>query len=315
MPAIPRDMLAARIEKFGGVEVIEVARVAVPKPGAGEVLVKVHAAGVGPWDALVRANAGGLPQPLPLTLGSDLAGIVVDAGDSRFRPGDAVFGVANARFTGAQAEYAVAEAARIARKPPSLSFVAAAAVPVVAVTAWSMLFDLGALQLGQRVLIHGGAGSVGSLAVQFARRAGAHVIATCFSRDVALVRALGADEVIDVGTTPFAGAVKFADLVVDTVGGVTQAASFDILVPGGRLISSVSQPDAALAREHHVQAKYFIVDVTRARLETIAGVLAEGETRILVGEVLGLDQIRLAHEMLAGKPHRRGKIVIGMVTA
>jgi NADPH:quinone reductase-like Zn-dependent oxidoreductase len=97
------------------------------------------------------------------------------------------------------------------------------------------------------------------------------------------------------------------------VGGVTQTASFDILVPGGRLVSSVSQPDEALAREHHVQVKYFIIDVTRAKLEAVAGVLANGKTRILVGEVLPLDQIRLAHEMLAGKAHRQGKIVIGLV--
>lgn len=309
---LPTKMLAARIERFGGIEVIDIARSPMPRPGAGEVLLKVAAAGIGPWDALVRTGKSGLPQPLPLTLGSDLSGIVADPGDSDFTVGDAVFGVTNARFTGAQAEYALAEAGRLTRKPATLSFVEAAAVPVVAVTASSMLFELGQLELGQRVLIHGGAGSVGSLAVQFAKRAGAHVIATCFAKDVALVQSLGADEVIDVGTTPFAKTVKYADLVIDTVGGVTQTASFDILVPGGRLISSVSQPDEALAGEHHVQGKWFIVDVTRAKLDDIAGLFATGRIKILVGEVLTLAEVPLAHEMLAGKPHRPGKIVIQM---
>ena len=309
---LPADMLAARIERFGGIETIDIGRLPVPRPGPGEVLLKVHAAGVGPWDALVRTGKSGLPQPLPLILGSDLSGVVVDPGDSNFSMGDALFGVTSASFTGAQAEYALAEARRLAPKPATLSFIEAAAVPVVAVTASSMLFEFGQLELGQRVLIHGGAGSVGSLAIQFAKRAGAHVIATCFAKDVALVRGLGADEVIDAGSGPFVKAVKYSDLVIDTVGGVTQTASFDIIVPGGRLISSVSQPDEALARERHVQTKWFIVDVTRDKLEAVAGLLASGRTKILVGEVLTLDQVPLAHEMLAGKPHQRGKIVIRM---
>ena len=307
---LPAEMLAARIERFGGIETIEIARLPVPRPGPGEVLLKVEGAGVGPWDALVRAGKSGLPQPLPLTLGSDLAGTVADPGDSGYQVGEALFGVTNARFTGAQAEYALAGAGRLARKPAALSFVEAAAVPVIAVTAWSMLFEYGGLKLGQRVLIHGGAGSVGSLAVQFAKRAGAYVIATCFSKDVALVRELGADEAVAVDAAPFAAAVKYADLVIDTVGGVTQTASFDILVPGGRLISSVSQPDEALARQLHVTAKWFIVGVTRDELEAVAALLTSGRIRTLVGEALTLAEVPLAHEMLAGKPHRPGKIVI-----
>ena len=307
---LPSDMLAARIAATGGIEVIDIARLPVPRPGPGEVLVKVAAAGVGPWDALIRSGRSGMPQALPLTLGSDLAGTVLDPGGSDFAVGEAVFGVTNARFVGAQAEYAVAEANRIAVKAAALSFTEAAAIPVVAVTASTMLFEYGGLQLGQRVLIHGGAGSVGSLAVQFAKRAGAYVLATCFAKDVELVRSLGADEVIDVSAGSFVGAAKYADLVIDTVGGVTQTASFDIVVPGGRLISSVSEPDAALAEARHIQAKWFIVDVTRARLEAVAQLFRDRHIRILIGEVLQLDQIRLAHEMLAGKPHRPGKIVI-----
>ena len=312
---LPADMLAARVATSGGIEVIGVARVAVPRPGPGEVLVKVAAAGVGPWDALVRSGGSSVSPKPPLTLGSDLAGIVVDPGDSDFALGQAVFGVTNAGFAGAQAEYAVAEASRIAAKPPALSFTEAAAIPVVAVTASVMLFEYGGLQLGQRVLIHGGAGSVGSLAVQLAKRAGAYVLATCFAKDVERVRGLGADEVIDVSAGSFVGAAKYADLVIDTVGGVTQTASFDIVVPGGRLISSVSEPDAELAKARNVRTKWFIVDVTRAGLEAVSPLFRDRRVTITIGEVLRLDQIRLAHEMLAGKPHRPGKIVIAFDAA
>lgn len=311
-PHIPTGMRAARIAKFGGVEVIELVEVPVPRPGPGEVLVKVRYAGVGPWDALIRTGRGGLPQTLPLTLGSDLSGIVVAAGDSDFQNGDAVFGVTNARFVGAQAEYAAAEAGRLTRKPDELGFIEAAAMPVVAVTAWSMLFELGHLAIGQRVLVLGGAGSVGSLAVQLAKRAGGYVIATCFARDASRVRELGADEVVAVEAGPFTQAVKYADLVIDTVGGITQTASFDILVPGGRLVSSVSQPDPALAAERHVTGLWFIVDVTRARLDAVAAALGDGRIRVIVGEVLPLADIARAHAMLAGAPHRSGKIVIAV---
>jgi NADPH:quinone reductase-like Zn-dependent oxidoreductase len=245
-----------------------------------------------------------------LVLGADLAGIVVDPGDSDFAIGELVFGVTNARFTGAQAGYAVAEARRLTRKPAGLSFLAAAAVPVVAVTAASMLFELGELRLGQRVLIHGGAGSVGSLAVQLAKRAGAEVIATAFAPDVDRTRALGADQVINISDMPFVGAVKYADLVIDTVGGVTQTASFDVLVPGGRLVSSVSEPDQELAAARHVKARWFIVDVTRERLERLVPFLEDPRTVILVGDVLPLRDVAAAHEMLAGRPHKPGKIVL-----
>jgi len=305
---LPQSMLAARVERFGGPEVVEAQHIPVPKPRSGDVLIKVAAAGVGPWDALVRSGRSGLPQALPLTLGADLSGTVVDAGDSGFAKGTPVFGVTNTQFVGAQAEYAIAEAGRIVEKPVDLSFIAAAAFPVVAVTASTMLFELGRLELGQRVLIHGAAGSVGSLAVQLARRAGAEVVATCFSADVETVRALGADEIIDVTARPFVGAAKYADLVIDTVGGTTQRASFDVLIPGGRIVSSVSEPDQALADRAHVKASFFIVDVTRERLEVVVPTLPG--LRLAVGELLPLAQVRRAHEMLAGSPHRPGKIVL-----
>jgi len=146
--------------------------------------------------------------------------------------------------------------------------------------------------------------------VQMAKSAGAYVIGTGFSREVDAIRALRADEIIDVDSGPFAGKVKYADLVLDTVGGITQTASFDVLVPGGRLVSSVSQPDQTLASERHVRATFFLVEVTTSRLEAIGDLLAAARLRVNVGEVLPLAEVRKAHDMLAGAPHRPGKIVL-----
>ncbi|GGF17795.1 quinone oxidoreductase [Youhaiella tibetensis] len=313
---IPASMLAARVAQYGPVDAISLDRIPVPEPGPGEVLIKVSAAGVGPWDAWIRAGKSALPQPLPLTLGADLSGEVVRVGEGSSSPaaGDLVFGVTNPRFVGAQAEYAVCQSRSVQRKPAGLGHIEAAAIPVVAVTAWSMVFDYGAIQLGQRVLVHGAAGNVGAYAVQMAKAAGAQVVATCFSADVARVEALGADDVIDVSVEPFAGRVKYADVVLDTVGGVTQTASFDILVPGGRLVSSVSPPDQALAAEHRVKADFFLVDVTAERLAHVAGLVETRKLHVAIGEILPLRSVRRAHEMLAGAPHRPGKIVLEVGT-
>jgi len=197
---LPRLMRAVRVHQFGGVEAIMYEAVSRPAPGEGQVLVRVKAAGVGPWDAWVRAGKSALPQPLPLVLGSDLSGVAEDVGPgvSDFPPGDEVFGVTNAQFTGAYAEYAVADAAMIARKPKRLSYVEAASVPVVASTAWQMVFDHGQVDGSKRVLVHGAAGKVGAYAVQLAQRAGAEIIATVLTRDVDYVRTLRADQVVDV---------------------------------------------------------------------------------------------------------------------
>src|SRR4051794_9282030 len=167
-------MRAVRILQFGTLEVVVVEDIDVPQPGAGEVLVRVAAAGVAPWDAIIReGNSKVSPQP-PLTLGSDLAGVVESVGPKvkGFQVGDEVYGVTNPQFCGAQAEYAVASAAMIAPKPIKLSFLEAASAPVVAVTAWQMLFEYAKAKRGQSVLVLGAAGSVGAYVVQLALEAG-----------------------------------------------------------------------------------------------------------------------------------------------
>jgi len=312
--ALPRLMGAVRVHRFGGLEAIVYEDVSRPAPAAGEVLIRVRAAGVGPWDTWVRAGKSALPQPLPLILGSDLSGVVEDAGPgvSGFHPGDAVFGVTNSQFTGAYAEYAVADAAMIAPKPKRLSHVEAASVPVVASTAWQMVFDHGRVDGTKRVLVHGAAGSVGAYAAQLAKQAGAEVIATAFTRDVDYVRALRADQVVDVQTARFEERVEDVDVVIDTVGGETLDRSFEVLKAGGVLVSSVSKPDQEKAAQHRVRGVFFLVAVTTAGLTRIAKLLDSGQLTTNVGEVLSLAEARLAHEMLAGKPHKRGKIVLAV---
>jgi NADPH:quinone reductase-like Zn-dependent oxidoreductase len=307
------SMLAWRVHKFGSPDVMRFERVLRPDPGRGEVLVKVEAVGVGPWDGWIRAGKSALPQPLPLTLGSDLSGEIVAVGPevSDLRVGDQVYGVTNPRFIGAYAEYAVASAAMVSRKPSSLTHIEAASVPVIAVTAWQALFNQGHLEAGQRVVIHGAAGNVGAYAVQLARRAGVQTIATAASDDTAFARDLGANTVIDYKTQRFEDEVRDADAVIDLVGGETQQRSFQVLRRGGKLISAVSNPDQHLAQSHGVDAAFFLVNVTSQHLAEIAGLIDDGELRTRVGAVLPLADAREAHFMLDHlRPQPKGKIVL-----
>lgn len=191
-------MKAARIVEFGPPGIIRNDDLPRSKPKSGQLLVRVKAAGVGHWDALIREGKVQL-QPLPLILGSELSGIVEEIGAevSGFKPGDEVYGATNEQFSGAYAEYAVPSARMMAQKPKTLTFIEAASAPIVTVTAWQMLFDYGHATAAQTVLIHGAAGNVGRYAVQLARLAGLHVVATAASRDLDYVRALGSDRVVD----------------------------------------------------------------------------------------------------------------------
>ena len=238
-------MQAIRVHRFGGLDSVVAEDVPRPAPGEGEVLLRVKAAGVGPWDAWIRSGQSVVPQPLPLTLGSDVSGIVesVGAGVLQFRAGDAVFGATNARFTGGYADYAAAAATKLAKMPRRLGFIEAASVPVVACTAWQMVFEYGAVDVTKRVLVHGAAGNVGAYAVQLARRVAHEVVATAYSDDVAYVQSIGADRVIDVRTSRFDELLSDVDVVLDTIGGETQDRSFAVLKPGGVLVSAVAAPD------------------------------------------------------------------------
>jgi NADPH:quinone reductase-like Zn-dependent oxidoreductase len=311
-------MMAWRVHEFGRPEIMKFERVPRPEPGPGQVLVKVEAAGVGPWDGWIRAGKSALPQPLPLTLGSDLSGAIVAIGPgvSELRVGDQVYGVTNPQFVGAYAEYALASAGMVSNKPTSLTHLEAASVPVIAVTAWQALFDHAQLKAGQTVVIHGAAGNVGSYAVQLARHAGLQTIATVATDDISFVRNLGADTVIDYRTQRFEEQVRDADAVIDLVGGEAQSRSFQVLRRGGKLISAVSNPDQDLARRHGVEATFFLVNVTRRYLTEIARLVDGGKLRTSVGAVLPLADAREAHFMLERvRPQPKGKIVLAVAAS
>jgi NADPH:quinone reductase-like Zn-dependent oxidoreductase len=306
---LPATMIALRVAQFGGPEAIYAEQIPVPEPAEDEVLVKIFAAGVGPWDAWIRSGHSVLPQPLPLTLGSDISGIVVAIGKGThgFAVGEPVYGVTNKRFTNGYAQYATCRAEMLARKPAALSFTEAASVPVVAVTAWQMLFDCAGLKSGQRVLIHGAGGSVGRYAVQLACAAGLTASATGSGNVSAELLALGASQVIGRDLSP----LTKVDAVIDLVGGDSQAHLFEFLAAGGKLVSAVSNPDETLASAHSVSAEFMLVAVNTATLDSVRALFDDGRLRTWVGMVLPFVEARRAHEMMAGTaPRPSGKIVL-----
>ena len=311
------SMMAWRVHEFGPPSVMRFERLPVPTAGENEVLVKVEAAGVGPWDGWIRAGKSALPQPLPLTLGSDISGEIAALGPgvSGLSVGDPVYGVTNSQFVGGYAEYALASAAMIAKKPASLTYTEAASVPVIAVTAWQALFDQAQLKAGQTVLIHGAAGNVGAYAVQLARHAGLQIFATAAADDLPRVLALGANTAIDFKAQRFEAEIRDVDAVIDLVGGEVQERSFQVLRRGGRLISAVSPPDQNLAKSHGVDAAFFLVQVTSRRLADIADLIDEGKLKTRVGAVLPLADALEAHLMLEHlRPQPKGKIVLTMTS-
>jgi len=306
-------MKTARVLRFGPPNVITHEDMPQPQPAAGQLLVRVKAAGVGHWDALIREGEVRL-QPLPLILGSELAGTVaaIGADVAGFNLGDEVYGATNEQFSGAYAEYALASARRIAPKPKTLNFIEAASAPIVTVTAWQMLSEYADVTAGQTVLIHGAAGNVGAYAVQLAKQAGVHVVATAASADLDYVRGLGAETVVDYKKERFEQSVTGVDVVLDMVGGDAQQRSLRVLKPGGILVSVVSPVPEAAQTRYSVRAAYFYVDVTTARLNTITELFDSAKLVTDVGTVLPLEDARLAHEMLGGAPHKRGKIVLSI---
>lgn len=302
-------MRAVRVPRFGGPDVVEVQDVPVPSPAADEVLVRVAAAGVAPWDIIIREGKSEVSGSAPLTLGSDLAGVVDRVGDGvrDFRVGDAVYGVTNPEFVGAQAEYAVCKANMIAPRPRGLDDLAAASAPVIAVTAEQMLFEYGDLKSGQSVLILGAGGNVGAYAVEMAVAAGISVVAVARKKDEQVLRQLGASVVVDSGTPDFARGLPRVDAIADLVGGETLQQCVGALKENGKLISVVSGEVEGIG---DVKPVFFYAEVTTARLCRITEMFESGKIHARVGSVVPLEEARWAYEMLAGAPHEPGKIML-----
>ncbi len=302
-------MRAARFHDYGPPENLVVEAVPVPQPKDGEVLVRVHAAGVNPVDwkfrkGMYKANN---PLQLPYIAGFDLAGVVeaVGPGVTGFAKGQAIYG----RGTGSYAEYAVAPAMRIAPKPGSLSFDEAAAVPMGASTAWRGLFDVGGLEAGQTVLIHGAAGGIGVLGVQFAKWKGARVIGTASTANVDFVRSLGADEAIDYTATRFETVVRGVDVVLDTVGSDLIERSLGVLKKGGILVETGGPAPQEAAAKLGLRTSNVNTNTTTDLLVQVGELIDAGKIRVVLGKVFPLEKAAEAHA-LSETGHGRGRIVL-----
>jgi NADPH:quinone reductase-like Zn-dependent oxidoreductase len=308
-------MKAAQIDDYGDEKAVKtVSDAPKPQPAADEVLVEVHAAGVNPFDWKVREGLTRQMAELdfPAILGGDLAGVVAELGEdvTGFEAGQTVYGQAGALSShGSFAEYAPVKAGQLATKPSSVDYVTAASLPLAAVSAYQALVDHLQLKQGQKILIHGAAGGIGSLAVQIAKHLGAYVAGTAAAEDTDFVKELGADEVIDYRARDFTEVVKDYDAVFDTVGGETTVKSYAVLKPGGALVSMSAQADEDLASEHQVQFTSQFTRVTPERLKAVTKLTDEGVLKPNIDKTFTLDQAAEALEYQK-TGHPKGKVVI-----
>jgi NADPH:quinone reductase-like Zn-dependent oxidoreductase len=301
---------AVRVHDYGDPAQLQLEQIQRPEPQAGEVLVRVHAAGVNPFDWKVRSGLykDFIPVNFPYIPGGDLAGVVelVGPGVTAFQVGQEVYGSGS---QGSYSEYAIAPTNLLALKPQTLSYDEAATVPAGATTAWQGLFNHGNLQAGQRVLILGGSGGVGLFAVQFARWKGAHVITTTSTDNVEFVRSLGAETVVDYKKSHVEDEVHDVDLVFDTVGGNSLPSAYATIKRGGTLITIAGQPDESKAQELGIHVDRFSAQVSTALLDTFTQLIDAGQVRTFIQEVFPLGHADKAHELSQGG-HGRGRIIL-----
>jgi NADPH:quinone reductase-like Zn-dependent oxidoreductase len=301
-----KTMSAVRLVSARGVDGLVVEQVPIPRPGSDEALVRVHAA------AITRDELDWPVDRLPAIPSYELSGVIAALGENvlDLHIGDAVWALTGFDRDGAAADYTLVPASRLAPKPHSLGHRESAAIPLAGLSAWQGLFEHGRLQPGERVLIHGAAGGVGSFATQLARWRGATVIGTGSSAAaVEEIRALGADEVVDRTRAPFEEAIAPVDLVFDTVGGETLARSAAVLRDGGRLVSVAEEPPAVSEK---VQATYFVVEPSREQLVELARLVDDGAIRTAIDSDFPLAEACAAFERVM-KPGKRGKVLLRIV--
>ncbi len=306
-------MKAVRITGYNAAPSLE--EIAKPVPAAGEVLIRVKAAGLNPLD--VKLHRGYMEQFFPLqfpyTLGTDFAGTIEEIGPevTGWTVGDKIVARTDPTAGGALAEYVVVSAKYLAAAPSSGDLDDAAGIPTAAGTAWQALFESFDLSSGQSVLIHAGAGGVGSFAIQFARNAGARVSATASGDGVAIARELGADKVVDYRSDDFTQIVADLDVVLDTIGGDTQQQSYGVLRVGGKLLATAMPPDEALAKAHRVEAGFVFHSSDGERLRRVVEAIDRDDLTILIDRKVPLDRFdeAFAHQ---ASGRARGKIIVGI---
>ncbi len=306
-------MKAVRIHKYGNSGELIFEDAPMPMVGANDLLINVVATSVNPVDWKIRE--GHLKEmvsySMPVILGWDVSGLVESIGKdvTKFKVGHEVFSRPDIKRNGTYAEFVAVDESEVAFKPKTISHVESASLPLAGITAWEALFTTAKLSSDQKILIHGGSGGVGSLAIQLAKSRGAYVISTTSTKNLALVRSLGADDVIDYKTQKFEEIVKDVDVVFDTVGGEVQERSWSVLKQGGILVSIVSQPSEEAAAKHKVRSAFIFIEPSAEILTQIAELVDEGKVRPIVGAEFALADIAKAHE-LSESGHSVGKIVL-----
>lgn len=311
-------MKSAQFKRYGGSDVIEINQITpMPILNAGNVLVEIKAAGINPIDWKIRE--GYMQQMIklqfPSTLGMDFSGVIKQVGEkvtsSDFKQGDEVYGQAGVTNggSGAFAELALANIDHIAHKPKRLNHLEAAAIPLVGVSAWQALVENMGLSKGQKILIHGGAGGIGSIAIQLAKLIGAYISTTANVNDKQFVQGLGADQTIDYNSQKFEDLLHDYDAVFDTIGGDTYKRSFKVLKKGGTIISMLEQPNSDLIQQYGVKATFQFTQVNRQRLTKLAQWVDQNNIRINVDRTFSLDDAAKALDYQKNV-HPRGKVVI-----
>ncbi|MGN6623655.1 MAG: NADP-dependent oxidoreductase [Candidatus Nitrosocosmicus sp.] len=314
-------MKSAQINRYGSSDVIEInqnAYASLPT-SSGEILVDVMASGVNPVDWKIREGymQQMIPLQFPATLGMDFSGVIKDIGSDQevstadLKQGDKVYGQASVTKggSGAFAEVVVTNADNIAFKPKNLTFEEAAALPLVGVSAWQALVENMNLSQDQKILIHGGAGGIGSIAIQLAKNLGAFVATTVNSEDIQYVQSLGADETIDYKKQDFEKMANDYDAVYDTVGGQTYLKSFNVLKKGGIIVSMLEQPNTDLMQHFGVKSIFLLTQVNKERLTQLANWVDQNNIKINIDKTFSLDETAKALEYVKDV-HPRGKVII-----
>jgi NADPH:quinone reductase-like Zn-dependent oxidoreductase len=308
-------MRAVRIHGYGGIDALCYEEAPRPKPGEDEVLIRVFASSVNPFDCAVRAGYMNsyFNYILPLIPGTDVSGVIEEVGANvtDLAPGDEVYTRAGVWRDGSYAEYVVVAAADVAFKPKTIDHFHAAALPHVTLTAWQALVEVAELAPGQTVLVHAAAGGVGHIAVQLSKIRGAKTIGTA-SVHIDQLKALDVDETIDYSTSNFEDSVKDVDVVLDLIGGDTQQRSWAVMRPGGILVATVQPPSEETAQAHGVRQNFVSTAPPIKRVLTeVANLVDTGQLKPIVSAILPLSEIQKGHEMVEGK-HVHGKVVLAV---